>query len=247
MSDDPDFLTRWSRRKRDATDKTEQSKPEDPPGTIASEASVAFTPASENRRLFDPAALPTIESIGAGSDIRAFLEAGVPAELKRAALRRVWSVDLGIRDFVGLSENSWDFNAPGEMPGFGPIGAEEVTRLLTRLLGASDVGADEVDRSLISPSKGDGERQADDSDLVEERETGAELVSTRAVQSDVYKSHAIEDGVQHGRAFASQHKSIPIEPISPLNQRGHGTALPQLREPERVHLETPDLLLKKNN
>ena len=50
------------------------------------------------------------ESIVAESDVRAFLAPGVPPELTRAALRRTWSADPKIRDFIGLSENSWDFN-----------------------------------------------------------------------------------------------------------------------------------------
>ena len=66
--------------------------------------------------LLDLASLPPIESIGGGSDIRPFLAAGVPADLTRAALRRAWSTDPAIRDFVGLSENSWDFNEPDGVP-----------------------------------------------------------------------------------------------------------------------------------
>jgi hypothetical protein len=56
------------------------------------------------------AALPPIESIGDKSDIRGFLAPGVPVELTRAALRHAWVADPTIHDFVGLSENSWDFN-----------------------------------------------------------------------------------------------------------------------------------------
>jgi hypothetical protein len=37
----------------------------------------------------------------------------VPQDLARAALRRAWTVDPAIRDFVGLFENCWDFNASG--------------------------------------------------------------------------------------------------------------------------------------
>jgi hypothetical protein len=58
------------------------------------------------------AALPPIESIVAGSDISAFLAPGVPEEVKLAALRRAWRVDPMIRDFVGVSENSWDMSPP---------------------------------------------------------------------------------------------------------------------------------------
>ena len=67
---------------------------------------------------FDPATLPPIESITATSDIRAFLAPGVPEELTRAALRRVWVTDPMIRDFVGIAENQWDFTKPDSVPGF---------------------------------------------------------------------------------------------------------------------------------
>jgi hypothetical protein len=70
---------------------------------------------------FDPASLPPIESITAESDIRGFLQAGVPAELTKAALRRVWTSDPAIRDFIGLAENQWDFTDPTTIPGFGPL------------------------------------------------------------------------------------------------------------------------------
>ena len=113
----------------------------------------------ENRLPFDPASLPTIESVGAESNIRAFLEAGVPDDLARAALRRVWSLDPAIRDFVGLSENSWDFNAPGAMAGFGPIDGEEVGRLLTRLLGEPDTKAAALHPPVISPPADDSQRR----------------------------------------------------------------------------------------
>jgi hypothetical protein len=76
--------------------------------------------------------LVPIESIGAGSDIRPFLAPGVPADLTRAALRRAWSADPAIRDFIGLSENSWDFNGPDGVPGFDPLTTDGPGRLLAR-------------------------------------------------------------------------------------------------------------------
>jgi Protein of unknown function (DUF3306) len=74
---------------------------------------------------FDTASLPPIPTISAGSDIRPFLSAGVPADLTRAALRRAWSVDATIRDFIGLSENSWDFNAGDGASAFHPEGSPD--------------------------------------------------------------------------------------------------------------------------
>lgn len=127
MSEPEKFLERWSRRKR------EQAEPAAPaeakPAPPAEAAELAEPP-------FDLASLPSLESIGAASDIRAFLQPGVPPDLMRAALRRAWSADPAIRDFVGLVENGWDFNDPNAIPGFGTIEPGEVARLLTQALGA---------------------------------------------------------------------------------------------------------------
>jgi len=144
MSADESFLTRWSRRKRGAaTAGRDRPTPERTGDRTPCAPPEAPNSAEEPGRLVDLASLPPIESIGAGSDIRAFLPPGVPADLAGAALRRAWSADPAIRDFIGLSENSWDFTAPGGVPGFGSVTVEEVQRVLAQLLGepkAAEVG-----------------------------------------------------------------------------------------------------------
>ena len=88
-------------------------------------------------------ALPPLESITAVTDITAFLRAGVPAELTRAALRRAWTADPAIRDFVGLAENAWDFTDPNAMPGFGPLeSTDEVRRMIAQIVGEIGEAAD---------------------------------------------------------------------------------------------------------
>jgi TorA maturation chaperone TorD len=89
----------------------------------------AATPAasSSTSPRFDPASLPPLQSITAATDIRLFLGSNVPVELTKAALRRTWVTDPTIRDFVGIAENQWDFNDPTAMPGFGPLGANDVS------------------------------------------------------------------------------------------------------------------------
>jgi hypothetical protein len=96
-----------------------------------------LTPGPATRSVFDAPRLPSIESIGAGSDIRPFLAPGVPAHLMRAALRRAWSTDPAIRDFIGLSENSWDFNGPDGVPGFGSLTTDGPGQLLARKMEAA--------------------------------------------------------------------------------------------------------------
>jgi hypothetical protein len=78
----------------------------------------------------DPPRLPPVESITALSDIRLFLESGVPADLMRAALRAAWAADPAIRDFIGIAESQWDFNDPAVMPGFGPLRAVDAAASL---------------------------------------------------------------------------------------------------------------------
>ena len=61
---------------------------------------------------------------------------GVPAELTKAALRRVWTTDPAIRDFIGIAENQWDFTDPTAMPGFGPLEAtDDVRELVAQAMG----------------------------------------------------------------------------------------------------------------
>jgi len=126
---DEDFLKRWSRRKREADAVKAVAPPKAADAAPAAAAKTAETPE------FDTATLPPLESINALTDITAFLRDGVPVELTRAALRRVWTADPAIRDFVGLSENAWDFTDPNAMPGFGPLeSTEEVRRMIARVV-----------------------------------------------------------------------------------------------------------------
>ena len=68
-----------------------------------------------------------VNSITADTDIRAFLQSRVPLQLTQAALRRTWTADPAIRDFIGIAEGQWDFNDPNAIPGFGPL--QEVQRV----------------------------------------------------------------------------------------------------------------------
>lgn len=150
MSEPENFLERWSRRKLANAEPAAPEQKEIPPQTeIATDAAAPVAngdaPAENTEdKPFDPACLPSIESIGADTDVTAFLRPGVPADLTRAALRRAWSSDPAIRDFVGLVENGWDFNDPQAMGGFGPIGAGEAARLLAQAMGELPEFAEKV-------------------------------------------------------------------------------------------------------
>jgi Protein of unknown function (DUF3306) len=143
MNDPENFMSRWSRRKREAAD--EKTQPEktgtgqtDSPASSeeanqkSPESGAATPPVPE----VDAANLPPIESIEAGTNITAFMRSGVPSALRHAALRRAWSADPTIRGFIGLNENYWDAAGPAGIPGFGDLDPNlDVKRLLSELLG----------------------------------------------------------------------------------------------------------------
>ena len=118
------FLSRWSRRKRG----------EEPAAQPTPSAPLAVVPEPE----FDLTTLPDIETVTAETDFTAFLRKGVPDFLKRQALRRAWTLDPGIRDFIGPADYAWDFNAEGGVPGFSLSLGGDVAKLLAQAIGQID-------------------------------------------------------------------------------------------------------------
>src|SRR5499433_3233499 len=168
MSEPENFIARWSRRKREAAEDAEATKSSAAPEVAAesahpiedrreeSDAPPARSGASEPESALDPTKLLPIETITAETDIRAFLAPGVPPELTRAALRRAWAADPKIRDFIGLSENSWDFNAPGAMAGFGSLEmTDELRRQVARTVGRS-LGGEATDSAAQTSAEVQG-------------------------------------------------------------------------------------------
>jgi len=95
-----------------------------------------FPEFSPGPQVVDVTALPSIDSLTADTDIRAFLQPGVPAELTTAALRRAWTIDPAIRDFIEVAENQGDLTDPTGIPGFGPLeDTDEIGRLVAQAHG----------------------------------------------------------------------------------------------------------------
>ena len=122
MSEQEEFIARWMRLKRKQDAEPQLKVAETQPAEVAQ--SLPPAPIGAESALEASALLPAVESITGESDIRLFLQSGVPAELVRAALRAAWATDPAIREFVGIAESQWDFNDPSAMPGFGPLPAE---------------------------------------------------------------------------------------------------------------------------
>jgi hypothetical protein len=142
------FVLRWARLKRGSKSARQTMPVENDrqPEAVAAPDGKTPTPHEQDEVIdlpFDPASLPSIETIAGDTDIRGFLQGRVPAALTRAALRQAWASDPAIRDFVGIAENQWDFNDPTAMPGFGPMReADNLPTLLARATGVPDKPAD---------------------------------------------------------------------------------------------------------
>ena len=226
-----DFLTRWSRRKRSSAAGAKpaaESAPipaealPDPAGKVIAAAEPAF----------DPATLPPIDSITAVSDISAFLQKGVPAELTRAALRRVWTADPAIRDFVGLAENAWDFTDPNAMPGFGPLeSSDDVRRMIADLVdrigeaAKPGVSAAEAEPVQISENSSDsnppGVPTATEELSSLENNDAANTATAQNLNDQVLVRSSKDDiAMQHDAAECNAE-------VAQISRRLHGRALPR--------------------
>lgn len=247
MSEPENFITRWSRRKREAAGGAEVTKSSIAPDAVAESAPPSEDPRQERDALpasggapqspeaaFDPAKLPSIETITAESDIRAFLAPGVPPELTRAALRRVWSADPNIRDFIGLSENSWDFNAPGAMAGFGPLEMTEELRRQVALIIGRDLAGDPTNPA--GPIAAEPQGKSSSTEIsTKSTATAVEAPAQQAAPTPQDEStekynerHNSDELPQRNKAaIASQQSPENSDNDQLIAKRPHGRALPK--------------------
>jgi hypothetical protein len=223
MNDPDNFLSRWSRRKRqDSQDSDEQ--PENAGGEQASVAPTLNEEANQTASAsqqtvspvaeFDVTSLPPIESIGAGTDISAFMQPGVPSALRHAALRRAWTADPAIRDFMGLTENYWDAVGPDGIPGFGPLDPKlDVQRMVAELFG--DTPPESAQRDSTAPPSASGTSAAESGEKGERDNTDKRPAS---LTDDVPSGHSGNGAPQ---------KKLPRSQADLKIVRRHGGAMPE--------------------
>jgi hypothetical protein len=246
MTDRENFLERWSRRKIEA----ERQEPDDDRAGAAARAteqesdSETSEPAAEMQSpaqsdaappdaepAFDITTLPSLDSITAASDVRAFLTPGVPAELTRAALRRAWAADPTIRDFKGLAENDWDFTDPKAMAGFSELPADyDIEKVITKIFGEKEKAADaasavEPERTVASLQRPD--RPEEISAAQEAQPLAFEgAVAAESAQPEL-ASPAEGDLVRRNNNTATHNSNSADRKEEAKTRRSHGTALPQ--------------------
>jgi hypothetical protein len=143
MSGQSNFLSRWSRLKRESEARPTGSEvaAEPPDAAELGKAESSAIPESPPEEL---AALPRLEDLTPETDLAPFMRVGVPANLRNAALRRMWALDPTIRDRVGDAlDYAYDWNLPGSVPGSGALLASDDVQAMLRAI----IGGPEPERS----------------------------------------------------------------------------------------------------
>jgi hypothetical protein len=221
MNDPENFISRWSRRKRETVEenaqpaKTAAGKAPEP--TAPAESANQGAPGSETTASpvpeFDVSTLPSIESIDAGTDITAFMRPGVPTALRHAALRRVWSADPAIRNFIGPNENYWDVAGSGGVPGFGDLDPNlDIKRLVSEVFG--------------EPAAEGGQAESSSPAQVPERSAA---LSVRSADNIAESKHAMptDGSVLRRTENAAPQNQSPPSSLPQKTARRHGGAIPE--------------------
>jgi uncharacterized protein DUF3306 len=207
--DEDKFPVRWSRLKQEA-----KASATPPAAAMHDDVQLALgPPVKDEEAEVDLSSLPSIDSITSATDIKAFLRKGIPEELTRAALRRAWSADPAIRDFVGLAENAWDFNDPSAMPGFGPLDCSEgeLAALVDRILGGLRKSAEVQLETSVEPA--DSLRELRLAETSAAKVMATESTATEIASIPAATQPAVAEGTESER--------------EPVRSRAHGGALPR--------------------
>ena len=109
--EDEKFLSRWSRLKRDAVAQPDTVEGTDLPGTAAPLQRLENDAAAE----FAPPQLPPVDELTMDSDFRAFFHPKVDEDLKRAALKKLFS-DPHFNVMDGLDTYIDDYSKADPLP-----------------------------------------------------------------------------------------------------------------------------------
>ncbi len=243
------FVARWARLKRQETDADGQPAVAAPrvaePGQDADDKDLASVDDQADLPL------PSVEDLQPDSDITAFLHKRVPEELRRLAMRRMWTLDPAIRDFIEMAENQYDWNDPNGVPGFGPLPAgTDMEALLAQATGRwkpaekdpqpddqQTAGAEDATDAVADAS---GERDVTDGDQndadqtdIDQYSPGATGVGGIAEPAEPEQSMSVAASNSGGSdnvmttIFAVADGPAPSpDDVAPPPRRRHGGALP---------------------
>ncbi|MEF2549790.1 DUF3306 domain-containing protein [Aurantimonas sp. A2-1-M11] len=221
MADGPEdgdnFLSRWSRRKRDveAAEAAETQLPE--AAEIDPEALAREAEELEQNRIAAEAV--DIDSMKAGDDFGLFLKRGVPDLLRRKALRKLWRSNPVFANLDGLNDYDEDFRNPAHnrytslwQLGRGFLSIEEQdTQRATGRLTRPEPDADELaagtDDQIAADEMADTEESGTEGVLREEPQTDQAGADTGSVPAT---DDAFTPPAKTGEPPAATPEPIPV-------------------------------------
>lgn len=226
-----DFLSRWSQRKREVADadRTAAAGTDASSGTEVAGVSLEHAaPDGAPQAAVDApitaeelAALPDPEDLTAASDMTAFLRKGVPASLRNRAMRRLWSLDPAIRDYVGDARDyAWDWNVPGGVPVSGPLSATtDVKQMVKDIFGREKAAPAEAPEPTVATGRTDPAESPAQMTVTDAPQTGP--TETVSAASGPQESTPVETPETMSKTAAETPQQAPRN--RPLR---HGSALP---------------------
>ncbi len=154
---DERFARRWSRLKRE--ERRRKDRPAAEPPVESGSKDTASPEAADAKAT--PADLPDIESLDKDSDFSVFLKDGVPEELRRLALRKLWRADPVFAVIDGLDDYDEDYRTA-------MVVAEHLAKRLAKAgKGKADKGAVTKERETVD--KGAETKEPETRDKRDER------------------------------------------------------------------------------
>lgn len=213
------FLGRWSKRKAHARARPEDAPPEPQDSAVvtapAQGGNELNKDAKKEEEAFDLTKLPGLDQITGQTSLTDFMRKEVPAALRNAALKKAWALDPTIRDYVNPAmEYAYDWNAPGGVPGNGPID----TAIETLREMVASVQSAPMDHTF-------GERESTDV-VAEGAESGPAAVAQEP--SAVRLSDTRESGEATEKTYISE---TPPEVVTPTRM----APVEEVQKPRRRH------------
>ena len=137
--------------------------------------------------------------------------------LRNAALRKVWTLDPAVRNYVGEAlDYAYDWNTPGGIPGFGEILSDEQSVAFVRNLLA---GPEDNENVIEHPQQDAAAQQSADAPslAIQKADEGQDAASEQDNQASVNT-----DFIERNEESSAQ----PAAAAQPQRKARHGGALP---------------------
>ena len=213
--DAPGFLKRWSSRKQIATSDAVQKE-----GLREQDQKQQQLVAPVPEQPAENLPLPSLDDIIPGSDVSVFFQKHVPEALRNAALRKLWTTDPDIKDFIEMADYQWDFTNPDAIPGWSStVDGVDLKAMVDKIFGGAIKKEPEPEADSLSV---DPDITVDDSNVETKGTHKTAILETRSEIS------TLSETLVAAPVFPSELRQETTDKSSvyDLTPKRHGSALP---------------------